>query len=116
MNVAIDIIDVRQFVESDKFSQFLLTNTTDFTTAAFILQTLFNKIEEVEKEMAEQAERFRNADKHGDWEINPDGYYPQCPFCGAEHPHWAYKECDQCPNCGANLSYRRYEEHGTIHE
>ena len=53
MDMAIDIIDVKQFVKSDKFSQFLLNNTTDFTTAAFILQTLFEKIEEVEKEMAE---------------------------------------------------------------
>ena len=53
MDMAIDIIDVKQFVKSDKFSQFLLSNTTDFTTAAFILQTLFEKIEEVEKEMAE---------------------------------------------------------------
>ena len=53
MDMAIDIIDVKQFVNSDKFSQFLLNNTTDFTTTAFILQTLFEKIEEVEKEMGE---------------------------------------------------------------
>lgn len=109
MDMAIDIIDVKQLVKSDKFSQFLLSNTTDFTTAAFILQTLFEKIEEVEKEMAEQAKRFRNADKHGEWEINPDSYYPQCPFCYFEPEDLE----DTCPACGANLDRRKYN--GTIY-
>ena len=109
MDMVIDIIDVKQFVKSDKFSQFLLGNTTDFTTAAFILQTLFEKIEEVEKEMIEQAERFRNADKYGEWEINPDSYYPQCPFCYFEPEDLE----DTCPACGANLDRRKYN--GTIY-
>lgn len=111
MDMAIDIIDVKQFVKSDKFSQFLLSNTTDFTTAAFILQTLLDKIEEVEKEMAEQAKRFRNADKHGEWEINPDGYYPMCPFC--DYHSTEREMTDQCPECGANLDRRKYN--GTIY-
>ena len=115
MEIDLDIKNVEEFVLSDGFRDFLMSKTTSFATAAFVLQTLLDKTEEVKKEMAEQAERFRNTDKHGDWEINPDGYYPQCPFCGAEHPHWAHKEYDQCPNCGANLSYRRYEEYGTIY-
>lgn len=106
----VDIIEVKEFVKSDKFSQFLLNNTTDFYSAAFILQVLLDKIAEVEDEMAKQAERFRNADKHGEWEINPDGYYPQCPFCRFEPEHLE----DTCPNCGANLNKEKYN--GTIYK
>lgn len=38
--------DVREFVKSDKFAQFLLNNTTDFVVAAFILQSLLDIVEE----------------------------------------------------------------------
>ena len=43
--VTVDLDDVRQFIESEKFSQFLLANTTEFTTAAFILQTLLDAVD-----------------------------------------------------------------------
>lgn len=48
--VSVDLEDVREFVEGQKFLQFLLNNTTDFTTAGFILQTLLDKLEELEEE------------------------------------------------------------------
>lgn len=38
MYINIDLDKVEQFINSDKFSQFLLNNTTDFGTAAAILQ------------------------------------------------------------------------------
>ena len=50
MNIDIDIIDIENFVTSDKFRDFLLSNTTDFGTAAFVLQTLLEKIDELKGE------------------------------------------------------------------
>ena len=37
--------EVRTFVESDKFIQFLLNNTTDFSVAAFILQAVLDRLD-----------------------------------------------------------------------
>lgn len=45
LEVTVDLDDVKEFIESEKFCQFLLSNTTQFTTAAFILQTLMNAVE-----------------------------------------------------------------------
>ena len=47
MEIDVDIKEVETFVTSDKFRNFLLSNTTDFGTAAFVLQTLLEKIDEV---------------------------------------------------------------------
>lgn len=48
--LSIDLDNVKEFIESDKFVQFLLNNTTQFGTAAFILQTLEDRIKEIKKE------------------------------------------------------------------
>lgn len=45
LEVTVDLEEVKQFIESDKFAQFLLTNTTQFSSAAFILQALFNAVD-----------------------------------------------------------------------
>lgn len=50
MDMTVNLEDVREFIESQKFTQFLLSNTTEFSTAAFILQTLLDKIEELDAE------------------------------------------------------------------
>ena len=50
MDMTVNLEDVREFIESQKFTQFLLSNTTEFSTAAFILQILLDKIEELEGE------------------------------------------------------------------
>lgn len=50
MNIEIDIDNIEYFVKSDKFRDFLLSNTNDFGTAAFILQTLLEKIDELKGE------------------------------------------------------------------
>ena len=47
MNIEIDLEDIEQFVMSEEFRDFILSHTTEFGTAAFILQTLLNKIEEL---------------------------------------------------------------------
>ena len=43
--VDVDLDDVQQFTENE-LSAFLVNNTTDFGTAAFILQSVLNAIEE----------------------------------------------------------------------
>ena len=50
MDMIVNLEDVKEFVESQKFTQFLLSNTTEFSTAAFILQTLLDKVEELKGE------------------------------------------------------------------
>lgn len=52
MLVNVDVNNVKDFVYSDTFREFLLSNTTEFGTAAFVLQTLMDRIEEIE--MAEE--------------------------------------------------------------
>ena len=47
MTATLDLENVEKFIHSDKFSQFLLSNTTDFVTAVFVLQTLIEKVEEL---------------------------------------------------------------------
>lgn len=42
--MTVDPKKVREFIESDKFIQFLLNNTTDFSVAAFILQTVLDNL------------------------------------------------------------------------
>ena len=49
--MSVDLSDVEDFVTSEQFTQFLLNNTTEFSTAAFILQVLLDKIEECREEV-----------------------------------------------------------------
>lgn len=46
MNIEIDLDDIEELVTSEEFRDFLLSHTTEFGTAAFILQTCLNGIEE----------------------------------------------------------------------
>ena len=48
MEVSVNIKNVKEFILSDKFRDFLVSETTDFGTAAFVLQTLLDKIDEIE--------------------------------------------------------------------
>lgn len=50
MECTVDLKDVKDFIESDKFTQFLINNTTDIGTALFILQTISDKLEELMEE------------------------------------------------------------------
>ena len=42
----VDLKAVEEFVKSDKFTQFLVSNTTDIGIPMYILQTLFDAIEQ----------------------------------------------------------------------
>lgn len=44
-DVWVDLEEVKDFVKSEVFTNFLMDNTTNFTVAAYILQTLLNNIE-----------------------------------------------------------------------
>lgn len=49
MDCSVHLDNVKDFITSDKFTHFLLAETTDFGTAAFIiLQTLMNRVAELE--------------------------------------------------------------------
>lgn len=48
MEMTVNIKEVKEFVTSKKFTQFLLNNTTDFSVAGYILTILMNEIERVE--------------------------------------------------------------------
>nr|DAZ72761.1 MAG TPA: hypothetical protein [Caudoviricetes sp.] len=50
MECICDLNDIKEFVSSDKFANFLVNNTTDVGTVVFILQILIEKIDELEKE------------------------------------------------------------------
>ena len=54
MNILIDketIDQADELINSDAFSQFLLSNTTDFTAAAFILDACFKAVDEARKRL-----------------------------------------------------------------
>ena len=43
--IEVDLDEVKEFIENPEFHQYLLANTTEFSTAAFILQTLLDAVE-----------------------------------------------------------------------
>ena len=45
--------EVEATVTSDKFAQYLLSNTTNFASAAFILETLLGAIDEAKEKLNE---------------------------------------------------------------
>jgi hypothetical protein len=46
----VDIDNVEKFITSEKFTDFLVNNTTNIGTAGFILQVLLDKIEKIRSE------------------------------------------------------------------
>lgn len=62
MNIDVDLKNVREFVTSEKFTTFLTSNTTDFGTAAFILQTVLDKLDRAEKPGNETYYKIRRAE------------------------------------------------------
>ena len=55
MNIDKDIIDsAQELIQSDKFSQFLLSNTTDFAVAAFLLSACFNAVDDARAKLEGQ--------------------------------------------------------------
>ena len=50
MEMMVDIAETEAFITSEKFTDFLVNNTTDIGTAGFILQVLLDKIDEIKSE------------------------------------------------------------------
>ena len=50
MEIDVNLNEVKDFVQSDKFIQFMLNNTTNIGVSAFILQTILEKISELGNE------------------------------------------------------------------
>lgn len=48
--MTVDVEEVRKLVESDEFINFLLSHTENLATAAFIMQSVFDKIKELTEE------------------------------------------------------------------
>ena len=49
-----DIKDAERVINDDKFSQYLLSHTTTFGAAAFILQTLFVAVDNAKAELQKE--------------------------------------------------------------
>ena len=54
--MSVHLGDVEEFILSDDFRDFLLSNTTNFAVAAFILQTLLDRLDEIKEEELEEDE------------------------------------------------------------
>lgn len=50
MNCMVDLKEVKRVIESEDLACFLLSHTSDFGAAAFILQTVHDRLIEIEKE------------------------------------------------------------------
>lgn len=50
MEIKCNLDNIKEYVNSDKFTSFLVNNTADIGTAAFILQVLLDKIDEIKEE------------------------------------------------------------------
>ena len=47
-NMEINVTELRKLVYSDEFAQFLLSHTSDFGIAAYVLQTCFEAVDKIE--------------------------------------------------------------------
>lgn len=56
--VNVDLNEVEKYITSDKFTQFLLSTTTDFSTAAFVLQECMNAIEKARKNTVDEEDKY----------------------------------------------------------
>ena len=52
MEMTVNMDNLKEFIENEKFHQFLLSHTTDFGTAAWVLQTLLDAYSEAEEKLA----------------------------------------------------------------
>ena len=52
MEMTVNMDNIKEFIENEKFHQFLLSNTTEFETAAWVLQTLLDAYSEADKKLA----------------------------------------------------------------
>ena len=53
MECSVDLEQAEKFITSDKFTKFLLNNTTDFGVAAFIMQSLLDALQQAKESIKE---------------------------------------------------------------
>ena len=58
----IDIDEVKKLVYSDEFSEFLFSHSTNFSTAAYIMQLCFDGVDHLEEIHSELAASLDNAE------------------------------------------------------
>lgn len=46
LEVSVDLKEVKRVIEAPEFAQYLLSHTTQFSSAAFILQTLLDAVDD----------------------------------------------------------------------
>ena len=51
--IEVDINEVERFIKNPDFHYYLVNNVTEFNTAAFILQVLLDKVEEIKRSQVE---------------------------------------------------------------
>ena len=49
--VTVDLAEVKEVIEAPEFAQYLLSHTTQFSTAAFILQTLLDAVDNAAQQL-----------------------------------------------------------------
>lgn len=55
LDMIVNLEDVKEFIENEKFHQFLLSNTSDFAVAGWVLQTLLDALNDANKQLAAAA-------------------------------------------------------------
>lgn len=55
--LTIDLEEVKEYIESNKFTRFLLDTSPSFETAAFVLQSLLNAVDDA-KQSLDKAENI----------------------------------------------------------
>ena len=55
MDIEIDLNNIEQFINDPGFHTYLLANTPDFGTAAFVLQTLLDRVDELKRLQVDNA-------------------------------------------------------------
>lgn len=60
MEMTVNTDNLKEFIENEEFHQFLLSHTTDFATAAWVLQTLLEAYSEAEEKLAAASDEENN--------------------------------------------------------
>lgn len=62
LDMIVNLEDVKEFIENEKFHQFLLSNTSDFAVAGWVLQTLLDALDDANKQLAAAADQEQSTE------------------------------------------------------
>ena len=60
MEMTVNLENIREFIEGEDFHQFLVSHTTDFGTATWVLQTLLEAYFEAKEKLAAASSQDEN--------------------------------------------------------